>query len=348
MPSSYTSLLRLELQNPGENLNTWGTKLNNDTTQMIDQAIAGYLGIGLSGNLTLSTANGMSDQARNAIIDVTSGSGGNITIPATSKLYAVRVAPAVTGNVTITTGGNVTASFAPGDLGQAECDGTNVRRGVTTADVTACLAAAEAYANALAFESSSGQLPGQAGNAGNFLQTNGSNALWAAVTISGYLAAANNLSDVANVTAALSNLGAVAASSGTLTTPTITTPAITGGTVTPAAAPTSNAPGYLGLPQNIQSGNYTALMADIGKEIFVTGNATITLPANASVAYPVGAVIAVSADVGKVVTVAINSDSLIWVPTGASGSRTVTGPGTLIAVKKKSTTFWAYNDGGVT
>ena len=348
MPSTYTGNLRLELQNPGENLNTWGTKLNNDTTQMIDQAISGYLGIALSGNTTLSTANGSSDQARNAIIDVTSGSGGNITIPSVSKAYIVRVAPAVTGNVLLTTGGNVTATFAPGDMGVAECDATNVRRGVTTTDVNACLAAANAYANTLAFNSSSGQLPGQGGNAGNFLTTNGSSASWAPAPGSGALIATNNLSDLGNATTALTNIGAPAATNGTLTTPTLTTPAITGGTITPATSPATNAPGYVGLPQNVQAGNYTAVMADAAKEIFFTGNATGTIPANASVAYPIGTVLVWSADVSKVATITITSDTLVWVPTGVTTNRTVTGPGTLIAVKKKATTWWAYNDGGVT
>ena len=348
MPSTYTANNRFELQNPGENLNTWGTKLNNDTTSMIDQAIAGYLGIGLSGSITLTTANGASDQARNAIVDVTSGSGGTITIPSVSKLYVVRVASGVTGNVTLTTGGNVTAVFTPGDVGQAECDGTNVRRGVTTADVTACLAAANAYASGLAFDSSSGQLPGQAGNAGNFLQTNGSNALWAPISISGTLLAANNLSDVASAATALANLGGVASASPSLTNAALSNPTITGGSVVPAVTPSAASPGYLGLPQNVQTGNYTAVMGDIGKEVFFTGNATGTIPANASVAFPIGTVMAFSADVGKVATITITSDSMVWVPTGVTTNRTVTGPGTLIAVKKKATTWWVYNDGGVT
>ena len=48
-------------------------------------------------------------------------------------------------------------------------------------------------------------------------------------------------------------------------------------------------------PQNIQSGNYTLVLSDAGKHIYSanTGAQTITIPTNASVAFPIGTVITI-------------------------------------------------------
>jgi hypothetical protein len=47
------------------------------------------------------------------------------------------------------------------------------------------------------------------------------------------------------------------------------------------------------LEENIQSGNYTLALSDVAKVIAMnnTGAATVTVPPNASVAFPVGAVV---------------------------------------------------------
>ena len=224
MASSYTTLLRLELQNPGENLNTWGSKLNADTTALIDFAIGGVTALALSGPVTLTTANGAADQARSATLNFTSGTGGTVTIPAVSKVYQVR--NNCSGNVVFTTGSGSTATVEPGNLATVICDGTNCYRFADAADIATCLASAKAYTDAAAFASASGNLPGQGGNAGKFLQTNGSTPSWVAITslnvttalgytpqvALGYtpLNAASNLSDVANAGTSRANLGVAA------------------------------------------------------------------------------------------------------------------------------------------
>jgi hypothetical protein len=60
------------------------------------------------------------------------------------------------------------------------------------------------------------------------------------------------------------------------------------------AAPSS----AVSYPQNIQSGNYTLVLADAGKQIYSanTGAQTITIPTNASVAFPIGSVITIVND----------------------------------------------------
>lgn len=224
MPSSYTARLRLEEQNPGENLNTWGSLLNANTTVLIDFSIAGRTALTPSGPITLTSNNGAADQARSAILDCTSGTGGTITIPAVSKVYQVR--NNCSGNVILTTGSGTTATVEPANVATVITDGTNCYRFADAADIATSLATAKAYTDAAAFSSSSGVLPGQGGNAGNFLQTNGTTPSWVAITSGNVTTAlgftpqvalgftplnvANNLSDLASVVTARTNLGVTA------------------------------------------------------------------------------------------------------------------------------------------
>lgn len=94
MPSTFDSLLRLELQASGENQNTWGTKTNNNL-ELLAAAIAGYdsdVDVTGSGDYTLVVANAASDEARMHALNFTGTLVGNRTIitPATSKTYVVR------------------------------------------------------------------------------------------------------------------------------------------------------------------------------------------------------------------------------------------------------------------
>jgi len=101
--------------------------------------------------------------------------------------------------------------------------------------------------------------------------------------------------------------------------------------------------GYLESPINSQSAAYTLVLTDSGKTIYHpaadTTARTFTIPANASVAFPVGAMFAVDNDVGAgTVTLAITTDTLILVGTaGTSGSVTIAAGQKAIAQKVTST-----------
>ncbi len=196
MPSSPTPLLGVEQQAAGENLNVWGDPNLNQALQRLTEAIAATTSVSTY-PITLTSTNYVANQARNMILACT-GAGGTITIPGQSKLYIV--ANRSSGNVTITAGG-ATAVVPASDTRLVICDGTdcylgkqndyqnsiikNLANGVsaqdaaTKAQVDAALAAAQAYTDATAFASAS--LPGQAGNAGKYLTTNGSSTSWADV-----------------------------------------------------------------------------------------------------------------------------------------------------------------------
>jgi hypothetical protein len=98
--------------------------------------------------------------------------------------------------------------------------------------------------------------------------------------------------------------------------------------------------GYLNIPQNSQSADYTAVIADRGKHIYhpTTDDnpRTFTIPANGSVAYAVGTAITFIND-QNTVTIAITTDTLVWAEDGSAGSRTLAENGMATAIKVTST-----------
>ena len=106
--------------------------------------------------------------------------------------------------------------------------------------------------------------------------------------------------------------------------------------------------GYLGMPQNA-TGTTTLTISDAGKHIYITSTGqTITIPANSSVAYPIGTTIAfIAGPSATTVTIAITSDTMYLAGTGTTGSRTLAAYGMATAVKVAATT-WYINGNGLT
>ncbi len=108
--------------------------------------------------------------------------------------------------------------------------------------------------------------------------------------------------------------------------------------------------GYRGIPQNSQSGTtYTAVLADRGKHIYATNASakTITIPANGSVAYPIGTTLTFVNIGAGTMTIAITTDTLYQGGTGTTGSRSLQQYGIATAVKLTSTT-WVISGTGLT
>jgi len=106
-------------------------------------------------------------------------------------------------------------------------------------------------------------------------------------------------------------------------------------------------PGYINIPQNAQSDSYTCVAADAGKHILQTGaSKTITIPANASVAYALGTTLTFIPTNATGCSVAITSDTLIWADGGGTGTRTLAQYAIATAVKI-TTTSWLISGVGV-
>ena len=118
-----------------------------------------------------------------------------------------------------------------------------------------------------------------------------------------------------------------------------------------AGGDATNNIGYLNIPQNSQSAAYTLVLADAGKHIFHPvgdNNArTFTIPANSSVAYPIGTAITFINMAVANVTIAITTDTLTLSPAGTTGSRTLATNGSATCIKITSTS-WLISGSGLT
>lgn len=256
MPSTFTSSLRLVKQAAGENSSTWGTIFNQQFSDLIDSAIAGYTSVAVADvDVVLSASNGASDQARSMVLNFTGGltQARTITVPTTSKLYFVKNSTTGGFPLTIETAAGTGVSLRYGGKAVIYCDGTDVVEAFT-------------------------QIP-------------------ASTTINDYLV------------------------------------------------------GYLEIPQNSQSAAYTMGAADTGKHIYHpvadTTARVWTIPANASVAYPIGTTLTFVNDLGAgTITISITSDTLVFAPSGATGSRTLAAGGVCTALKMASTR-WIISGSGI-
>lgn len=89
--TNFTPLLGLALPTTGDLSGTWGTTVNDAITTLLDTAVAGTTTLSSDADVTLSTTNGATNQARSAVI-LWTASGTvtrNITAPAQSKAYVV-------------------------------------------------------------------------------------------------------------------------------------------------------------------------------------------------------------------------------------------------------------------
>ena len=141
----------------------------------------------------------------------------------------------------------------------------------------------------------------------------------------------------------------VFANSPTLVTPVLGTPS--SGTLSGCTVDGTDAVGFRNIPQNSQSAAYTLVLDDAGKHIFHPvgdNNArTFTIPANSSVAYPIGTTITFINMAVANVTIAITSDTLTLSSAGTTGSRTLATNGSATCIKITSTQ-WLISGSGLT
>jgi len=122
------------------------------------------------------------------------------------------------------------------------------------------------------------------------------------------------------------------------------------GTLSACTVDGTDAVGFRNIPQNVQAGSYTTVLADSGKHLYHAlgaGAATYTIPANGSVAYPIGTAISFVNLSATAISIAITTDTMYLAGFGTTGTRTLAQYGTATALKITSTA-WMISGNGLT
>jgi hypothetical protein len=134
MASTYSTSLKLTLMGDGDQAGLWGQTTNTNLGTLLEQAITGVTSIVMSdANYTLTSFNGVSDEARNAVLVVTGTNNAvrDLIPPVVEKLYTV---------VNNTTGGyairviglsGTGVNIPNGATCLVYCDGTNFINGLS-------------------------------------------------------------------------------------------------------------------------------------------------------------------------------------------------------------------------
>jgi hypothetical protein len=159
---------------------------------------------------------------------------------------------------------------------------------------------------------------------------------------------ANGVESLANVQVTGGNIANVTITDSSLSNVALGTPP--SGTLSACTVDGTDAVGFRNVPVISKSEAYTLVLSDSGKTILhpiADDNArTFTIPANSSVAYPVGTAITFVNLINDV-TIAITDDTMYLANDGDTASRTLAAYGVATAVKVASTT-WVISGNGLT
>jgi hypothetical protein len=114
MASTYSPSLRIELIGAGEQAGTWNTTTNTNLGTLLESAIAGYVAVSVtSANQAFTASDGAADQARNAVIALTTSTSAPFAVyaPPQEKTYIIYNTTAYTATIyNSTVLGNTTAA----------------------------------------------------------------------------------------------------------------------------------------------------------------------------------------------------------------------------------------------
>ena len=352
MASTYSDL-KIELIGTGEQAGTWGTTTNTNLGTALQEAITGSADVAFSsGDVTLTLTDSNSAQVgRNLRLNLTGTSGGARELILGSgmqveKFYLINngLADAVTVKNTSGTGIAVPA----GKTMFVFNNGTNVVDAVTHL-TSLTLGAALPIASGGTGSTSTTFVNLATNVTGTLPVANGGTGITSFGTgVATFLETPSSANLAAAVTDETGTGSLVFATSPTFVTPVLGTP--TSGTLSTCTVDGTDAVGFRNTPINSQSAAYETVLADSGKTILhpvADDNArTFTIPANSSVAYPVGTVISF-VNLQNTVTIAITTDTMYLANDGDTGNRTLAEYGMASAMKVASTT-WIISGSGLT
>jgi hypothetical protein len=204
--TNFSPLLGLALPTTGDLAGTWGTTVNSAITSLLDSAVAGTATLSTDADVTLTTTDGVANQARNAILQFTGARTAlrTVTAPAKSKAYAV---------INDTTGG-----FGVNVVGVGPTTGitiANGERALIAWNGTDFVKVSSSVPDGVTSVAVSGGTTGLTTSGGPITSTG-------TITLAGTLAVANGGT---GVTTSTGTGGVVLSNSPTLVTPTLGTPA---------------------------------------------------------------------------------------------------------------------------
>ena len=128
----------------------------------------------------------------------------------------------------------------------------------------------------------------------------------------------------------------------------IASPTFTGTVTIPDSAAAPFTAGYLDVPQSLKTANHQLVLADRGKSVVMNGTSlTLTVPANGTVAFPIGTAIVVINIAATSLSVAITTDTMTLVNTTTTGTRTLA-QNAMATLVKVGATSWIIAGLGVT
>jgi hypothetical protein len=180
MASTYSTSLKLTLMGDGDQAGLWGQTTNTNLGTLLEQAITGVTSITMSdANYTLTSFNGVSDEARNAVLVVTGTNNAvrDLIPPVVEKLYTI---------VNNTTGGYAIRVIGASGTGVnipngatclVYCDGTNFINGLSgsAGNFTVNGTVTATTANATTFNGTTGAFTNVSGNGVALTAINASN-----------------------------------------------------------------------------------------------------------------------------------------------------------------------------
>ena len=140
MPSTYSPSLRIELIGAGEQSGTWGTTANNNLGTLLEQSVAGVQAITMvDANYTLTNYNGVTDEARKAVLVVggTNGAIRDIIAPLVTKVYTIKNNTTGGFAINIRAASGTSVSIPNGSTSSVYCDGTNFNLALTQTIIAA-------------------------------------------------------------------------------------------------------------------------------------------------------------------------------------------------------------------
>jgi hypothetical protein len=312
MASTWTASLGVELIADGEKAGTWGS-ITNTNLQLLEEAASGYAVYAFPSDAdqTLSIPDGALATARNIAIELTGvlTVTRNLNVPAKKKLYFVYNNTNQPVVVKTISGSGITVRV--GERRALVCNGTSITELINALSGTAI------------------RVP--------------------------YFNASGVWSTSANLTFDGALLVAAAVSTNIITSQSFTGTPSSGNYVGTFYANAQHSmrladrdntlydAGYLDIPQ--VTGTTTLALVHRGKHLSVSSN--VTVPANSSVAFPIGSAVSVFNNSGASITISITSDTMRFAGTALTGTRTLAQYG-LATLVKVGTTTWVISGAGLT